>query len=175
MSETDKLYDEMMIDNRHAQRENVYMAEGQPLYKVDPAGQPEIDPMTGMPQMDPMTGLPAPVYKTDVVRDPMTGEPEIGEDGQPLTYQVSTNPFDAHDIHVQEHENYQKSQEYELLDPQIQAIIQEHVDQHKMELLKERNASQADDMNKPGTEESASPRQYSDQPSPNGQGAPVSV
>jgi hypothetical protein len=177
MSETDKLYDELMIDNRHAQRENVYMAEGQPLYKIDPEGQPPMDPMTGMPQMDPMTGMPVPAYKTDVVRDPMTGEPEIGEDGQPLTYQVSTNPFDAHDIHVQEHEKYQKSQEYELLDPQIQAIIQEHVDQHKMELLKERNASQADDMMKPGTEESASPRQYSDQPqpSPNGQGAPVSV
>jgi len=175
MSETDKLYDEMMIDNRHAQRENVYMAEGQSLYKIDPQGQPPVDPMTGMPQVDPQTGMPVPAYKTDVVRDPMTGEPEIGDDGQPLTYQVSTNPFDAHDIHVMEHENYQKSQEYELLPPEIQAIIQEHVDQHKMELLKERNASQADDMAKPGTEESASPRQYSDQPSSNGQGAPVSV
>src|SRR6185503_15950160 len=72
MSETDKLYDELMIDNRQAQRENVYMSEGQPLYKIDPEGQPQIDPQTGMPQMDPMTGLPAPVYKSDVVRDPMT-------------------------------------------------------------------------------------------------------
>lgn len=183
MSETDKLYDELMIDNRQAQRENVYMAEGQPLYKVDPQGQPPVDPNTGMPQMDPQTGLPAPVYKTDVVRDPMTGDPEIGQDGQPLTYQVSTNPYDAHDIHVQEHENYQKSQEYEMLPPEIQAIIQEHVDQHKMELLKERNASQADSMNKPGTDVTDSPRVdqsappvgNNSVPSPNGQGAPVGV
>ena len=30
LSETNKLYDEMMLDQRHAQRENVFMSQGQP-------------------------------------------------------------------------------------------------------------------------------------------------
>jgi len=35
MSETNKLYEELMLDVRHAQRENIYMSEGQRLTKVD--------------------------------------------------------------------------------------------------------------------------------------------
>jgi hypothetical protein len=169
MSETNKLYDEMMLDARHAQRENVYMSQGQPLYKIDPNGQPPVDPMTGMPQMDPMTGLPAPAYKMAVQSDPMTGEDVIDEmTGQPKQYQVTTNPFDAHEVHVEEHQNFQKSQEFELLPPEIQQIIQDHVDEHKMELLKERNAVQADQA--ANGEETIPPREIG----PPGEGSAVS-
>ena len=66
MSETTKLYDEMMLDNRHAQRENVAMAMGQELTKVDAKAEPEMDPMTGIEM--------GPGLKQDVERDPMTGE-----------------------------------------------------------------------------------------------------
>jgi hypothetical protein len=159
MSETNKLYDEMMLDARHAQRENVYMSQGQPLYKIDPNGQPPVDPMTGMPQIDPMTGIPAPAYKMAVQSDPMTGEDVIDPTtGMPKQYQVTTNPFDAHEVHVEEHQNFQKSQEFELLPPEIQQIIQDHVDEHKMELLKERNAVQADQAQN-GGEETIPPRE----------------
>lgn len=138
MSETNKLYDEMMLDYRHAQRENVSMALGQELSKVDIKGQPQVDPMTGIEM--------GPAMKQDIERDPMTGEPVMDEEtGQPVTFNVTINPFDNHEIHIQEHEAYQKTQEYELLDPQIQQIIQDHVDQHKMELLKQRNAMQTDE------------------------------
>ena len=138
MNETNKLYDEMQLDSRHAQRENVFMSQGQPLYKPDPTAQPEVDPMTGMPSME-------PAYKQEVMRDPMTGEEQIDETtGQPMTYNVTVNPFDNHEAHIEEHQSYQKSQEYEMLDPQIQMIIQDHVDEHKQEIMKERNALQTD-------------------------------
>ena len=171
MSETNKLYDEMMLDVRHAQRENVFMSQGQKLAKVDPNGQPPIDQMTGMPQVDPMTGQPAQALKMDVQRDPMSGEPIIDEmTGQPQQYEVTTNPYDAHEVHVEEHQNFQKSQEYEMLDPQIQQIIQDHVDEHKMEILKERNAAQADSVAKQGVPEEDTPPERELEPaSPNGQ------
>ena len=170
LSETNKLYDEMMLDVRHAQRENVFMSQGQPLYKIDPNGQPPMDPMTGQPQVDEM-GQMVPAYKTTEQLDPMTGEPimEPDEMGEmvPKTYQVTINPYDAHEIHVEEHQNFQKSQEFELLPPEIQQIIQDHVDEHKMELLKERNAVQADQAQKGLPEETVPPREIGES-SPNG-------
>jgi hypothetical protein len=177
MSETNKLYDEMMLDVRHAQRENVYMSQGQPLYKIDPNGQPPVDPMTGMPQTDQM-GLPVPAYKQATQMDPMTGEDIIDPmTGQPKQYPVTVNPFDAHDVHIEEHQNYQKTQEYELLQPEIQQIIQDHVDEHKMEVLKERNAVQADAA--ATGEETVPPREIGppgeEVPSPNGNGQLASV
>lgn len=167
LSETNKLYDEMMLDVRHAQRENVFMSQGQPLYKIDPNGQPPVDPMTGMPQVDEM-GMPAPAYKMATQSDPMTGEDVVDPmTGEPKQYQVTVNPYDAHEIHVEEHQNFQKSQEFELLPPEIQQIIQDHVDEHKMELLKERNAVQADQSQKGLTEETPPPREIGE-PSGNG-------
>ena len=88
MSETTKLYDEMMLDNRHAQRENVAMAMGQELTKVDAKAEPEMDPMTGIEM--------GPGLKQDVERDPMTGEPSIDEaTGQPIVFNVTINPFET--------------------------------------------------------------------------------
>jgi len=150
MSETNKLYDEMMLDVRHAQRENVFMSQGQELTKIDSKAQAQPDPMTGM------MGQPPP--KMDVERDPMTGEPVIDPTtGQPAVYNVTTNPYDNHDVHVQEHEAFQKTQEFEMLPPEIQTIIQDHVDQHKMEMLKQRNAIQTDEaMNQLGMSQAGS-------------------
>lgn len=137
MNETNKLYDEMMLDVRHSQRENVFMSQGQYLYKIDPAGQPEPDPMTGMPM--------GPAYRQTEQRDPMTGEPMVDPNtGMPMMYKVTINPFDNHEAHIQEHQAYQKTQEFEMLPPEVQAIIQAHVDEHKQEIMKERNALQTD-------------------------------
>lgn len=138
MNETDKMYDELMLDSRHAQRENVLMSQGVQLLKVDTKAQPQVDPMTGMPSMEPS-------YKQEIQRDPMTGEPQTDpQTGQPVTYQVTINPFDNHDVHVAEHQAFQKTQEFEMLTPEIKQLIQDHVDEHKMEMMKERNAMQTD-------------------------------
>ncbi|MET0785579.1 MAG: hypothetical protein ABWY25_02605 [Paenisporosarcina sp.] len=150
MSETNKLYDDLMIDERHVQRENVYMSQGQPLYK--PEGQ----------QIDPMTQQMTPVYKQGRQTDPSTGEELLGEDGQPVTYNVTVNPYDDHEIHIMQHQKFQKTQEYELLPPDIQKIIQDHVDEHKMEMLKERNAIKADQLAN-SEEEVPPPREIQDE------------
>jgi hypothetical protein len=69
------------------------------------------------------------------------GQPVIDEmTGQPVTYQVTINPFDNHQIHIKEHENFQKTQEYEMLPAAVRKVIQDHVDEHKGEILKERTA-----------------------------------
>jgi len=151
MSETNKLYDELMLDNRQATRENVYMSQGQKLTKPQPGAQMQIDPMTGQPM--------PPQNKQEQMLDPTTSEPIIDpQTGQPQMYDITVNGYDDHEVHIQEHQAFQKSQEYELLPPEIQQIVQDHVDEHKMELLKERNAAQADEMAKPGAESAASPR-----------------
>jgi hypothetical protein len=95
-----------------------------------------------MTQMGP-DGQPMlmPQYKTEVERDEM-GAPVLDEmTGQPKTYEVTINPFDNNEIHIKEHENFQKTQEFEMLPPDIKQIIQDHVDEHKAELVKQTNAS----------------------------------
>jgi len=131
MSETDKLYDELMLDVRHASRENVYMMQGMRLTKPDINAQPQVDPETGMLSTE-------PAMKSAELINPETQVPEVDPTtGQPMLYQVTTNSYDNHSVHVEEHEKFQKSQEYELLPPEIQQIIQDHVDEHKLEMIKE--------------------------------------
>jgi len=171
MNETNKLYDDLMLDNNHAMRENVMMAQGQRLTKIDvnapppqmpsmgmppgtPGGMPGIDPSMGAPNpmMDPMAML-QPQNKTDIRRDEL-GSPIIDEaTGQPETYEVTINPFDNHQIHIEEHQNFQKTQEFEMLPPEIQQIIQDHVDEHKGELVKESNALRVNEIQQQGAEQ----------------------
>jgi hypothetical protein len=147
MSETNKLYEDLMVDVRHAQRENITMSQGQPLIKPDPNAT--LDPMNPQPVM-PLMGQKV---------DPMSGQPLLGQDGQPVQYPVTINPYDEHQTHVAEHQKFQKSQEYELLPTHIKKIIQDHVDEHKEEILKERNAIQQDQMMKGLEEETIPPRE----------------
>jgi hypothetical protein len=126
MNETNKLYEELMVDSRQAQRENYMMSKGTSLYKntgqTDQMGQPI--PRTAIQKDD----------KGKEITDPKTRQPVM----QPVTI----NDFDNHPIHVLEHENYMKSQEYELLDPQIQQIFLDHLTEHKQEMLQEQMAQQ---------------------------------
>lgn len=139
MNETAKLYEDLMLDSNHAMRENVIMSQGNRLLKpiAGTLGMP--DPMTGQPSMEPQ-------YKTDVFKDAQGADVIDPKTGQPQTYQVTINPYDNHEVHIEEHQNFQKTQEYEMLSLEIKEIIQEHVDEHKAEILKERNALRVDDI-----------------------------
>lgn len=77
MAETGKLYEEMQLDSRQAQRENLKMAMGE---------------------------------------------------------QVLTNSWDNDQIHVTEHDNYRKTQEFETLSDQVKQIFELHVQGHKMKV-----------------------------------------
>lgn len=89
LNDTESMYNEVQIDNNHAQRENLRMARGE---------------------------------------------------------QVEVMEWDNHVIHVQEHENFMKSQEFELLDPNMQQVFVEHRKQHQTVLMAEENIQ-----NGPGT------------------------
>ena len=125
MSETTKMYEEMLLDDRHAQRENMRMADGEPLTKMGEVQEVQ----------DPTTGMTMPQQMPEMAE-------ELDEYGMPTgeMYIVTTNPFDNHEAHIRVHEDYEKTQEYEMLPREIQMVFLDHVDEHKKELLKQRNA-----------------------------------
>lgn len=114
-----KLYEEIQIDSAQAQRENMRMAavtdEIMDQYLQTFMGQ---DPMTGEAQLV----------------DPNTQEPLVDQNGMPTQPPliVPVNSFDNHPVHIQVHNTYRKSQEYETLPPQIKQLFEEHVNQHMM-------------------------------------------
>lgn len=71
--------------------------------------------------------------------DPMTGEPMIdpmtGEQMEPVG--IPINPYDNNVIHIIEHMNYQKKQEYERLDPELKLVFDKHVKLHQVALMEE--------------------------------------
>lgn len=132
MNETNKLYDDMMLDDRHAQRENMKMAEGNPV-NVRMDGPPIPDPGTGLPLPSPRMGLELDADGMEMM-DPETG--------QPLQYIITTNSFDNHEVHIEVHQNYMKTQEWEMLPDDVKRIFEDHVDEHKKEIIKEMHYSQ---------------------------------
>lgn len=172
MSETNKMYDDLMLDDRHAQRENMKMADGDSLEKMDltppPVGADQqglpgmpsqsilggagnmgggIPGNSGMPPgMPPMAGVPQGIMPGMGMQQPQEPQPkmapELDEYGKPTgqTYIITTNSFDNHEAHIRVHTDYMKTEEFELLPPDIQQIFEDHVNEHKKELLKERSS-----------------------------------
>lgn len=77
MVDTNQMYNEMQLDDRQAQRENIRMSEGT---------------------------------------------------------QVSINDYDNHAAHIMAHENYMKTEEYELLPEQLRQLFLVHDQEHKIAL-----------------------------------------
>lgn len=111
----DKALNELLVDKRQAQRENLKMASldaeliqmnNQP--PVGPDGQPMVDPATGQP-IDPMTGMP-------VQRQPL----------------IKPNSWDNHEAHIHYHNQFRKTQEFELLDDGVKQEFELHVQAHQM-------------------------------------------
>jgi len=119
LNETSRLYEELQVDSRQAQRENIKMALTE--YPMQMPG--EIDPATA--EMDPATGQPIEGTGQPYV-DPQTGGPlEYPMGGMPV------NEFDDHPIHIQEHGIFMKSEQYELLDEQKQQVFLMHYAEHR--------------------------------------------
>lgn len=99
MSEVSRLYAELAVDTRQAERENFKMKNVQPEIMAPQLGG--MGEVIGQP--------PAP---------------------QPLQNPVQVNTFDNHQAHVYTHTKFMKSQGYEKLDPQVQAMFLEHYNTH---------------------------------------------
>lgn len=83
-------------------------------------GQPGADPTAAMPgvQQDPSTTI-----------DPTASAPVLAE--QPMTpTAVPVHDWDNHAVHIQVHERFMKSQEYEMLDPEVRKIFIAHRQAH---------------------------------------------
>jgi hypothetical protein len=123
MGGVQRLYEEIRVDYAQASRENMRMASvTQDQVSEYASTFVPTDPSTGQP--DPSQGL----------IDPNTGQPLADQAGNPTQPPliVPVNSFDAHEIHIQAHNNYRKSQEYEQLPPETKALFEQHVNQHMM-------------------------------------------
>lgn len=92
----EKLYEDMQTDRRHAQRENMRLAAGQPITAPDP----------------------------NAVQDP-TQDPNLQ-----LQMAYSPNSYDNHQVHLEQHNKYRKSQQFELLPQPTKQAFELHCQLH---------------------------------------------
>lgn len=113
MNETSKIFEDMQIDVRHAQRENLKMSQ----FKPEPP--PEIEPSGVDPEVEAFLGerglIPPPVQPEPIA------PPEF-----------PANVYDNHFVHLQEHDNWRKRQEYEQATPEVRQLFETHIRLHKL-------------------------------------------
>jgi len=105
MVETNKLFEDSQVSVRQAQRENVRMRD------IPPEVMQQVQAMQAQaPQMDQM-GQPIPA-------------PPI----------IPVNEFDDDAVHIDEHSRFMRTQEYEILPPEIQQNFLSHLAVHKQRM-----------------------------------------
>lgn len=98
----EKVYENYLVDKRAAERENLKMSSINPEVAIQIMSQPE-------QQVDPNTG--------QIISTPK----------QPI---MPTNSWDNHQAHIEFHNRFRKTQQFELLPEVIQAVFEDHVQQH---------------------------------------------
>lgn len=124
-----KIYERIQVDRRQSQRENLRMSKATPDFLAQYAQQNQ-----DMLDQDPFHFGADPVMTTD----PVTGVevPVMGLDGEPQTQPkqppliVSVNSYDNHEAHILYHNNYRKSQAYEMLPEETKQLFEAHVSEH---------------------------------------------
>lgn len=118
-----KIYEQIQIDVRQAQRENLKMAQVTPellaQHKQEKMQELMSDPKTeqlfvqGLIEIDPQSG-------------------DVSAMGQVLEFPliVPVNSWDNHRIHIERHNNYRKSQAYDNLSPEAKQLFEDHVNAH---------------------------------------------
>lgn len=140
-----RLYDQLKIDSSQASRENLKMAAVSPmdlmLYQQAsmPGGLGEgLGTSQGMFQEPSTSGLPGQPGIPDPNNLPPDMPPEMVQQAMgnaiapPLI--VPVNSWDNHMVHVQVHNDYRKSQEFEQLAPEQKQLFEDHVNQHLMSM-----------------------------------------
>jgi hypothetical protein len=189
-----RLYEDIRVDTRQAQRENLKMAALTPddfmqynqiqMMKAQgispemgmPGAQQPDSALMGMPpQTEPGMGglngggmpgiepMPNPYAQqqapSNELIDPQTGKPVE----PPLIIPVNT--WDNHQVHIAIHNNYRKSQSFEVLGEENRTLFENHVQGHKDAMLVELQEMQMQ-------AEAAGIQPGQEQPSSNGQTAP---
>lgn len=114
MGSLNKLYDQLQVDQRQAQRENLRMS------KITPQMLEEYN-MQNAQQMQQaeMQGQPSPFGI-----DEFTGAPMM----PPLV--VPVNTWDNHQAHIEYHNQFRKGQSFEMLDQEQKQLFEAHVNGH---------------------------------------------
>lgn len=149
MGGTDKILDTMNVAERKAQRENIKMKMLKPIdiemsqmqweqeqqlkeMQAAMAPQPPMGAsMPGDPNQPPVEAAPAPMDMPDPTQAPVVG-PE--SNSKPPVVPVAD--FDIHPVHIDTHNKFRMSQEYETLDPAIQNEFDLHVKWHESMVAK---------------------------------------
>lgn len=112
----EKIMNELLMDKKQAQRENLKMAEMNPEEVRTKLSPPVGD---GMPTFGP----------NGETLDPTNNQPFKPEPPLPV------NSWDNHEAHIQYHDMFRKSQEFELLDDAIKEAFELHVQMHKIAMV----------------------------------------
>lgn len=121
MGGLDKAINEMLVDKRQAQRENLKMAT-LPVEEAAVLMEPPPNPMTGQIDTGP-DGKPLDGAMTAEAGVPVPFQP------QPI---VQVNSWDNHEAHILWHNQFRKTQEFELLDDVLKQNFELHVQAHQM-------------------------------------------
>lgn len=140
-----RLYDQLRVDTSQATRENMKMASvsDMDLEQYQMLSSPMMgNPMMGSPLgssqgmlQDPTTqGLPGQPGIPDPNNMPPDMPPDLLAQAQAQTQAppllVPVNTYDNHQVHIDTHNNYRKSQEFENLSPNQKKLFEDHVNQH---------------------------------------------
>lgn len=107
-----KLYDQLKIDERQAQRENLRMKN--------------LDPQLIAQQQE--------AFQASIPPEMLAMAQASGEQLPEAPPLVPVNNWDNHAVHIEFHNRFRKSQAFELLGPEIQAQFESHVKAHAMAL-----------------------------------------
>jgi hypothetical protein len=140
-----KLYDQLQVDERQAQRENLRMKMLDPaeidqyiqaknqysMMQAQSMGQqqivpPELQDVIGAPAQTPDANLPA---VGEDQSNPALADMQTGQPLEPPTL-VPVNTWDNHAVHIEVHNRFRKGQGFEMLSQQHKDLFEEHVQLH---------------------------------------------
>lgn len=124
----DKLYEEIQVDVRQAQRENLRMAQvnDEMLEEMQNANVQKAMMGENPAPPDSVAAMPTPEDEADP--EAMNTEMIIPS---PEELVVPVNSFDNHPLHIEYHNKYRKSQAYEALPESAKLVFEMHVQQHQ--------------------------------------------
>jgi hypothetical protein len=114
MGGVQKLYEQLKIDESQAQRENIKLKRVDPQQIIQYQQQYAQEAASGQD-----------INKIDTATGQPLNPPAI----------IPVNTWDNHAVHIDRHNRFRKSQAYELLDPEIQAEFEKHVNTHTALLM----------------------------------------
>lgn len=131
MGGVQKLWENLRRDESQAQRENIKLKRADPevLQQYQQEQQQQNDQLQQLQQQK---------IATDQTIDPHTGMPLEGSEVSPpsdippppMESILPVNTWDNHNVHIDVHNNFRKTQEFELLPDPIKAEFEAHVQMH---------------------------------------------